>query len=68
MPQLRKDPILKQWVIISPERGKRPSDFKKVETAAKPVIKETKEIKKWVFRNPLYDEINNIQVDSTLTS
>ncbi len=33
MPQLRKDPILKQWVIISPERGKRPSDFKKVEVA-----------------------------------
>ena len=30
MPQLRKDPILKQWVIISPERGKRPSDFKRV--------------------------------------
>ncbi|MCK9456419.1 MAG: Galactose-1-phosphate uridylyltransferase [bacterium ADurb.Bin157] len=29
MPQLRKDPILKQWVIISPERGKRPSDYKK---------------------------------------
>ncbi len=29
MPQLRKDPVLKQWVIISPERGKRPSDFKK---------------------------------------
>jgi UDPglucose--hexose-1-phosphate uridylyltransferase len=27
MPQLRKDPVLKQWVIISPERGKRPSDF-----------------------------------------
>jgi UDPglucose--hexose-1-phosphate uridylyltransferase len=31
VPQLRKDPVLKQWVIISPERGKRPSDFKKVE-------------------------------------
>ncbi|HNV72521.1 MAG TPA: galactose-1-phosphate uridylyltransferase, partial [Candidatus Ozemobacteraceae bacterium] len=31
MPQLRKDPVLKQWVIISPERGKRPSDFKKAE-------------------------------------
>jgi UDPglucose--hexose-1-phosphate uridylyltransferase len=31
MPQLRKDPVLKQWVIISPERGKRPSDFKKSE-------------------------------------
>lgn len=28
MPQLRKDPVLKQWVIISPERGKRPIDFK----------------------------------------
>jgi UDPglucose--hexose-1-phosphate uridylyltransferase len=28
MPQLRKDPVLKQWVIISPERRKRPSDFK----------------------------------------
>lgn len=27
MPQLRKDPVLKQWVIVSPERGKRPSDF-----------------------------------------
>ncbi|HEY9069566.1 MAG TPA: galactose-1-phosphate uridylyltransferase [Candidatus Ozemobacteraceae bacterium] len=27
MPQLRKDPVLKQWVIISPERGKRPHDF-----------------------------------------
>ncbi len=32
MPQLRKDPILKQWVIISPERGKRPSDFKAAPT------------------------------------
>jgi UDPglucose--hexose-1-phosphate uridylyltransferase len=31
VPQLRKDPVLKQWVIISPERGKRPSDFKKVD-------------------------------------
>jgi len=28
VPQLRKDPVLNQWVIISPERGKRPSDFK----------------------------------------
>lgn len=27
MPQLRKDPVLKQWVIISPERGKRPHDY-----------------------------------------
>ena len=27
MPELRKDPIVGRWVIISPERGKRPSDF-----------------------------------------
>lgn len=27
MPQLRKDPIIGRWVIISTERGKRPSDF-----------------------------------------
>jgi UDPglucose--hexose-1-phosphate uridylyltransferase len=27
MPELRKDPILGRWVIISSERGKRPSDF-----------------------------------------
>ncbi len=28
MPQLRKDPILKQWVIIAPERSRRPDQFK----------------------------------------
>lgn len=27
MPELRKDPVLGRWVIISVERGKRPSDF-----------------------------------------
>ena len=27
MPELRKDPIVGRWVIISTERGKRPSDF-----------------------------------------
>jgi UDPglucose--hexose-1-phosphate uridylyltransferase len=27
MPELRKDPIVGRWVIISIERGKRPSDF-----------------------------------------
>ena len=27
MPELRKDPILGRWVIISVERGKRPKDF-----------------------------------------
>jgi len=28
MPELRKDPIIGRWVIISTERSKRPSDFK----------------------------------------
>jgi UDPglucose--hexose-1-phosphate uridylyltransferase len=27
MPELRKDPVLGRWVIISVERGKRPTDF-----------------------------------------
>jgi len=27
MPELRKDPIIGRWIIISTERGKRPSDF-----------------------------------------
>jgi len=27
MPELRQDPIVGRWVIISTERGKRPSDF-----------------------------------------
>ncbi|NQT29727.1 MAG: galactose-1-phosphate uridylyltransferase, partial [Candidatus Saganbacteria bacterium] len=27
MPELRKDPISERWVVISTERGKRPSDF-----------------------------------------
>ncbi|MCK4856424.1 MAG: galactose-1-phosphate uridylyltransferase [candidate division Zixibacteria bacterium] len=27
MPELRKDPVLERWVIISTERGKRPTDF-----------------------------------------
>jgi UDPglucose--hexose-1-phosphate uridylyltransferase len=28
MPELRRDPIIGRWVIISAERGARPSDFK----------------------------------------
>ncbi len=31
MPELRKDPVIGRWVIISTERGKRPSDFADVE-------------------------------------
>ncbi len=29
MPELRKDPVLGRWVIISVERGKRPTDYTK---------------------------------------
>jgi len=33
MPELRRDPVIGRWVIISTDRGKRPSDFgKEVET------------------------------------
>ncbi len=28
MPELRRDPVIGRWVIISTERGKRPDDFK----------------------------------------
>ena len=29
MPELRKDPITGRWVIISTDRARRPSDFKR---------------------------------------
>lgn len=32
MPELRKDPITGRWVIISSERGKRPTDFQEQRT------------------------------------
>ncbi|TKJ38577.1 galactose-1-phosphate uridylyltransferase [candidate division LCP-89 bacterium B3_LCP] len=31
MPELRHDPIQKRWVIIATERGRRPSDFARLE-------------------------------------
>jgi UDPglucose--hexose-1-phosphate uridylyltransferase len=34
MPELRKDPIVGRWVIISTERGKRPTSFKMNEKTA----------------------------------
>lgn len=34
MPELRKDPIIRRWVIIARERAKRPSDFKHKSTTA----------------------------------
>ncbi len=33
MPELRKDPLVGRWVIFSPERGKRPTDFVSPEEA-----------------------------------
>ncbi len=36
MPELRKDPIIGRWVIISTERGKRPSNFGKIEKLVSP--------------------------------
>jgi UDPglucose--hexose-1-phosphate uridylyltransferase len=38
MPELRKDPISGRWVVISTERGKRPTDFKG-ETVGKEIPK-----------------------------
>ncbi len=35
MPELRKDPIVGRWVIIATERGKRPSDFGRIESPRK---------------------------------
>ena len=35
MSELRKDPIVSRWVIISHERGKRPSDFPPIEEKKK---------------------------------
>jgi len=43
LPELRKDPIIGRWVIISTERGKRPTDF--------PSNKKTKEAKLCPFCN-----------------
>ncbi|MBI4365084.1 MAG: galactose-1-phosphate uridylyltransferase [Candidatus Latescibacteria bacterium] len=34
MPELRKDPVVGRWVIISSERGRRPSDFNGTPDAA----------------------------------
>ena len=36
MPELRKDPIIGRWVIISTERGKRPTDFPSVTKTREP--------------------------------
>jgi UDPglucose--hexose-1-phosphate uridylyltransferase len=35
MPELRKDPVIGRWVIISSERGKRPDEYKSAVVASK---------------------------------
>jgi UDPglucose--hexose-1-phosphate uridylyltransferase len=43
MPQLRKNPITREWVIIATERSRRPSDFAKGEdtsSSSKPAFSE----------------------------
>lgn len=34
--ELRRDPLVQRWVIISDKRGKRPSDFKKEDVSDEP--------------------------------
>jgi len=44
MPQLRKNPITREWVIIATERSRRPSDFAQVEDtdpASRPATSES---------------------------
>lgn len=36
MPELRKDPVIGRWVIISTERAKRPSDFVREPVSSRP--------------------------------
>ncbi|KAH7307500.1 hypothetical protein KP509_22G062600 [Ceratopteris richardii] len=36
MPELRKDPVLGKWVVLSEARAKRPSDFKDSSPSAQP--------------------------------
>lgn len=37
MPELRQDPVSGHWVIIAPERAKRPSDYAAYQPSARPV-------------------------------
>jgi UDPglucose--hexose-1-phosphate uridylyltransferase len=34
MPELRRDPLLNRWVVIAPERARRPQHFPEVDTAS----------------------------------
>ncbi|KPJ61873.1 galactose-1-phosphate uridylyltransferase [candidate division KD3-62 bacterium DG_56] len=41
MPELRKNPITREWVIIATERGKRPNDFRSESKAPPPAHSPT---------------------------
>jgi UDPglucose--hexose-1-phosphate uridylyltransferase len=41
MPQLRKNPITREWVIIATERGKRPNDFRNEPRTPAPELSAT---------------------------
>ncbi|HBT47053.1 MAG TPA: galactose-1-phosphate uridylyltransferase [Peptococcaceae bacterium] len=43
MPELRQDPVTGRWVIISTERAKRPSDFRRQKDEEGPVQPDRKE-------------------------
>jgi UDPglucose--hexose-1-phosphate uridylyltransferase len=43
MPELRQNPITKDWVIIAPERGKRPDQFKHRKVQEKTTKKDMEE-------------------------
>lgn len=49
MPELRKNIITREWVVIATERGKRPSDFKKPPAPPKTEEQIAGEIKKCPF-------------------
>ncbi|KAH8956585.1 hypothetical protein BDL97_07G047900 [Sphagnum fallax] len=40
MAELRRDPLVQRWVIISDKRGKRPSDFKRTPSSKEEDIKQ----------------------------
>jgi hypothetical protein len=40
MAELRRDPLVQRWVIISDKRGKRPSDFKRTPSSKEEEVKQ----------------------------
>ena len=59
MPELRKDPVIGRWVIISTERGKRPTDFTEISNNKKGgfVLR---------YNITLLDEVYNLNSDKNM--